>query len=40
MNKVQLSRLEGEDFPQMDEMVDMLERKFDKCVSYCDKMPH
>ncbi|KAK2151708.1 hypothetical protein NP493_2580g00006 [Ridgeia piscesae] len=40
MNKVQLSRLEGEAFPQMDEMVDMLERKFQKCFRYCDKMPH
>ena len=40
MNKVKMSRLEGEGFAEMDEMMDMLARKFQKCFFYCDKMPH
>ena len=38
MNKVQISRLEGEDFEQMDEMLNMLDDKFRTCNGYCDKM--
>ncbi|KAI0229187.1 hypothetical protein LSAT2_020384 [Lamellibrachia satsuma] len=40
MNKVMLSRVEGEEFTQMDTMVDIVEKKIEKCFSYCDKIPH
>ncbi|KAI0215892.1 hypothetical protein LSAT2_032027 [Lamellibrachia satsuma] len=40
MNKIHLSRMEGQDFPEMDDMVDMLEKKFEKCFGYCDNIPH